>query len=408
MAAAGNSTSIGWTNRTLTIAVGCTRVGKNTECDHCYAVMDGTRRADWSKKPHYLYEGVLVRRSEATGRADWTGRVNVDLGRLEAIKHLPAGCMCFLNSLSDTFHTEITDDQIRAMFAAMAARPDVVFQVLTKRSARALALAPSLPWPENIWMGVTVGVKTSLHRLDDLRGMKVLGETGPKVRFVSAEPLVEELDLEPWLADGTLTQVLVGGESKSGFRPLDDDWVRKIRDACKKDGRDVRLFFKQRAGRKPEKKPELDGRTWLEQPPLPQAVADARRASEGMRATRAEKSAAVRLRQTKSGGQRRTEADGMTRKKGDGPRLTIRGLDEAFQAKVKAAADNRRTTVGSLIRAAVDLYLSNTPIPVAEDRLTALKVEFEQRFAALEALLPSAITPSHPDASPRSEPELRE
>jgi len=394
MAASGNSTSISWTDKTLTIAVGCTRVGKNSECDHCYAALDGTRRADWSKKPHSLYEGVLVRRNPDTGRADWTGRVNVDLGRLDAIKHLPAGSMCFINSLSDTYHKEITDDQIRAMFEAMAARPDVVFQVLTKRSERALALAPSLPWPDNIWMGVTVGVKASLHRLDDLRGMMALGERGPKVRFVSAEPLVEELDLEPWLSDGTLTQVLVGGESKSGFRPMDDDWVRKIRDACKKDGRDTCLFFKQRAAMKPDKKPELDGRTWEEQPPLPKAVADARAASEARRAARAEKSAAVRPAQAESGRQRRTEADGMTSKKGGGPRLTIRGLDEEFQARVKAAADDRRTTVGSLIKAAVDLYLSTSPPPVAEDRLAG----FEERLKTVEALLRVGATTAGPSS----------
>lgn len=395
MVTAGNTTKIAWTDKTLSIAVGCTRVGKNSECAHCYAATDATRRAFRKNKddptvlaPLPLYDGVLIRHSPAKGDYDWTGKVNVDLSRLEAIRHLPAGCMCFINSLSDTFHKQISDDQINAMFAAMAARPDVIFQVLTKRSHRALALAPSLPWPENIWMGVTVGVKQSLHRLDDLRGMMALGERGPKVRFVSAEPLVEELDLEPWLADGTLTQVIVGGESKSGWRPLDDDWVRKIRDACKKDGRNIYLFFKQRAGQKPEKIPELDGRTWEEQPPFPQAVLDGRRATEARRAARAEKSAAaLPAEPAGQGGQRQTEADAMPPKKSDGPRLTIRGLDDEFQAKVKAAADERRTTVGEIIKAAVELYLTTSPVPVAEDRLTALKTEFEARFAALEARL---------------------
>lgn len=70
-----------------------------------------------------------------------------------------------------------------------------------------------------------------------------------------------------------------------------------------------------------------------------------------------------------------------------GRRLTIRGLDGAFQAKVKAAADERRTTIGEIIKAAVDLYLTTSPVPVAEDRLTALRVELEARIAALEARL---------------------
>ncbi len=75
----------------------------------------------------------------------------------------------------------------------------------------------------------------------------------------------------------------------------------------------------------------------------------------------------------------------MTEAKNGGLRLTIRGLDGAFQAKVKAAADTRRTTIGEIIKAAVDHYLTTSPEPVAEDRLTALKAELEARIAALEA-----------------------
>jgi len=253
---AANNTKIAWTEKTLNVAVGCDRVGADTECEHCYAAQDACRRADKPRFP--LYEGV-IKRPGAKGRAfDWSGKVNIDWNKLKDISRLPSGCKVFINSMSDTFHRKIPDDFIRALFHAMAKRPDVVFQILTKRSERAVELAPSLTWTDNIWMGVTAGMKTSLNRLDDLRKIPA------KIRFVSAEPLLEEIDLTPWLADGTLSQVLVAGESKSGFRPMDDAWVRKIRDACILYN--VPFLFKQRAGFKPEKLPELDGQVWEQYP----------------------------------------------------------------------------------------------------------------------------------------------
>lgn len=40
------------------------------------------------------------------------------------------------------------------------------------------------------------------------------------VRFVSAEPLLERLDLTEWLDRGALQWVIVGGESGPGARPM--------------------------------------------------------------------------------------------------------------------------------------------------------------------------------------------
>ena len=58
----------------------------------------------------------------------------------------------------------------------------------------------------------------------------------------------------------TLNWVVVGGESKSGWRPLEDKWVRIVRDDCLRY--EAAFFFKQRAGFRPEKHPVLDGRKW--------------------------------------------------------------------------------------------------------------------------------------------------
>ena len=85
------------------------------------------------------------------------------------------------------------------------------------------------------------------------------------VRFCSAEPLLEELNLEPWLGD--IQWLIAGGESGPEARPMERDWARGLRDQCRRAG--VKFFLKQLGGH-PDKrggqKALLDGRTWTEMP----------------------------------------------------------------------------------------------------------------------------------------------
>lgn len=250
-----NNSNISYTQNTLNVAVGCDKQGE--DCRNCYACLDACRRADNPKFP--LYESVITREPNIWGKnQDWTGRVNFSFDKLKEIDRIASGNICFLNTMSDSFHKELPEDFIRAMFASMNARQDVIFLVLTKRARRLAELAPSLTWTPNIWIGVTVGVENSLWRL------KYLRQVPARVRWVSAEPLLEPLDFSPWLEDGTLNWVVVGGESKSGWRPMEADWVRTIRDHCQRF--QVPFFFKQEAGYAPAKHPMLDGRVWEEWP----------------------------------------------------------------------------------------------------------------------------------------------
>jgi hypothetical protein len=125
-----------------------------------------------------------------------------------------------------------------------------VFQVLTKRHDRLAALAPDLPWPPNVWMGVSIENRRFVHRADRLR------EVPAAVRFISAEPLLgplEGLDLTGvhWL--------IAGGESGPRHRPVRAEWLRDLRDRCVDEG--VAYFFKQWGGTRPKSGGrELDGR----------------------------------------------------------------------------------------------------------------------------------------------------
>ncbi len=67
-----------------------------------------------------------------------------------------------------------------------------------------------------------------------------------------------------WLVRLGWIWLIVGGESGPGFRPLELDWVRRLRDLAV--GARVPFFFKQKAGRQPQQLPCLDEVTWNQMP----------------------------------------------------------------------------------------------------------------------------------------------
>ena len=140
--------------------------------------------------------------------------------------------------MSDLFHEDIPDGFIADVFEVMQQASWHTFQVLTKRHERLAALAPELPWPANVWMGVSVESDRYAFRADHLR------RTDAAVRFLSVEPL---LGAVPRLTFDSLDWVIVGGESGGGARPLELEWVRDVRDRAAAAG--AAVFIKQLGSR---------------------------------------------------------------------------------------------------------------------------------------------------------------
>ncbi len=162
----------------------------------------------------------------------------------------------FVNSMSDLFHDEVPLDYVRQVFDVMRRANWHHFQVLTKRAERLAQFAPLLPWPENVWMGVSVESAPFVSRIDALRAVPAA------VRFLSIEPLLGPLPALDWR--GT-DWAIVGGESGPGARPLDATWVRDLHKQC--TAARVPFFFKQWGGvRKKATGRVRDGRTWDELP----------------------------------------------------------------------------------------------------------------------------------------------
>ena len=216
---------------------GCTKISQG--CKHCYAER-------------------MARRLEAMGSDRYRNGFNVTLhpDLLDVPRRWRQAHIVFVNSMSDLFHDDIPLAYIQRVFATMQDCPHHTFQVLTKRSERLAELAPLLPWPNNVWMGVSVEDARVIHRVADLQSVPAA------VRFLSLEPLIGPLEALP--LEG-IHWAIVGGESGPRARPLRKEWVTSIFRQCR--AARVPFFFKQWGGvRKDLTGRELNGRIYNEMP----------------------------------------------------------------------------------------------------------------------------------------------
>jgi protein gp37 len=229
--------SIEWTEMTWNPVTGCVKISQG--CKHCYADRMATRlRAMGSDRYVNGFAPTL----------HW------DL--VDAPRRWRAPRTVFVNSMSDLFQDFVPLDFIRRVFATMEACPQHTFQVLTKRAERLAVLAGDLPWPANVWMGVSVEDARVVERV------RLLRRTPAHVKFLSCEPLIGPLNRLPLTG---IDWVIVGGESGPGARPMKQEWVESILAQCKRAG--VPFFFKQWGGvHKKRTGRSLNQRTYDEMP----------------------------------------------------------------------------------------------------------------------------------------------
>jgi protein gp37 len=241
-----DNSGIEWTETTWNPTTGCDRISAG--CDNCYALTLAKRlKAMGSAK----YQADGDPRTSGPGFG-----VTVHNDALDAPLHWRKRRTVFVNSMSDLFHAKVPTSFVQRVFEVMAATPQHTYQVLTKRARRLARLAPTMEWPANVWMGVSVENSDVLHRVDELRTVPAA------VRFLSCEPLLGPLDRLD--LDG-IGWVIVGGESGPHARPVAAEWITNIRDAC--NDHEVPFFFKQWGGFTPKANGrDLDGRTWDEYP----------------------------------------------------------------------------------------------------------------------------------------------
>lgn len=235
---------IEWTDATWNPVRGCTKISPG--CKHCYAEVFAER---FRGVPGHPYEQGFDLRLVPH--------------KLQEPLKWKAPRFIFVNSMSDLFHDSVPDDYIVEVAKVMRDANWHTFQVLTKRSERMQRLLNSkLKFAarlQHIWWGVSVeNRKHGVPRIAHLRAANVT------VRFLSVEPLLEDIG-EINLAG--IHWVIVGGESGHGARPMEKQWVVRLKNQCWKAR--VPFFFKQWGGvQKSKHGRKLEGRTYDQMPEL--------------------------------------------------------------------------------------------------------------------------------------------
>lgn len=284
------STGIEWTDRVWNPVSGCTKISQG--CRNCYAftLHDMRHRA--------FIEGKKLPVQYAKPFSE----IQLFENRFKQPLSWRKPQKVFVNSMSDLFHEKVNVDFIAKVFAVMWLATKHTFQILTKRPERMAKLlndeefqvkagwyasqfcrefsverpnVQNLPgWPNpNIWLGVSVENQQAAEER-----IPYLLETPAAVRFLSCEPLLEEVDLTfttqavhpmnegyGFAAIEGVDWVIVGGESGSNARQMDEGWVLYLRDQCEEYG--VPFFFKQWGGRSRKKAGRLlEGKEYNEMP----------------------------------------------------------------------------------------------------------------------------------------------
>lgn len=271
-------TSIEWCDFTFNPWEGCSKVSPG--CKHCYAEARDRR---FHRGEHWGPAGVRRRTSGdnwrkplAWDRAAVQANVAADL----AGKPRPPRPRVFCASLADVFEDRPELVPWRAELLDLIARtPFLDWLLLTKRPQNITPLLRSTlaffeasrrsfcdaaitlrlwldgvgndgtPWPPpNVWLGTTVEDQQRANER-----IPALLEVPAVVRFLSCEPLLERVDLSPWIDEDTngfrwragnaVQWVIIGGESGPGARPLHLEWARDLVRQCR--AADVAPFVKQ-------------------------------------------------------------------------------------------------------------------------------------------------------------------
>ena len=221
----GENSKIEWTHHTFNPWWGCLKVSE--ACKNCYAEA-------WAKRVGQSVWGARAPRRFFSD-THWSAplRWNRRLEKTGARERV------FCASMADVFEDrpDLVEHRKR-LWGLIQDTPQLDWLLLTKRPQNVRGMLPE-DWGDgyaNVWLGTTVeNQKRAEENLPHLVGLPA------RVRFISAEPLLEQLDIHAWLPD--LDWVIAGGESGPKARPASPSWFRSLMIDCM--SYDVAFHFKQ-------------------------------------------------------------------------------------------------------------------------------------------------------------------
>lgn len=262
-----DNSKIEWTDHTFNPWEGCQKVAP--ECDNCYAEARDQR---FTGGTHWGPKAPRRRTSAQNWNKPRKWHRNAETFFAEHGRRQRVFCA----SLADVFDNAV-DPQWRAdLFDLIRECDGLDWLLLTKRPQNIAKMLPDdwgNGWP-HVWLGTSAGTqKTADTNIPHLLA------TPAAVRFVSAEPVLERVDLTNLCDDGyssidalreypafqarddwgddaedmgpftdqpAIDWVICGGESGPNARPMHPDWARALRDQCQAAG--TAFFMKQMGG----------------------------------------------------------------------------------------------------------------------------------------------------------------
>lgn len=223
------NTKISWTDHTFNPWVGCAKV--SPACDNCYA-------EGWAKRSGQVNWGLKAERKRTTPE-NWKQVAKWDKQARKSGTRVRVFCA----SLADVFDDAVPRQWREDLFDLIDSTTNIDWLLLTKRIHLVNELVSDRMktiMAQKCWIGATV-----CNQKEADRDVPVLLDTPAYIRFLSVEPLLGHIKfIDYWLVDeGSIDWVIVGGESGHNARPMQPDWVRSIRDQCKRLG--VPFHFKQ-------------------------------------------------------------------------------------------------------------------------------------------------------------------
>ncbi len=247
-------TKIEWTSETWNPVIGCTKISSG--CSKCYAERFSYRLRMMANKTdsNNVFDKYV---NVVDFKGNWKGKTEFVESALEKPFRWKKPRMIFVCSMGDLFHESVPFEWIDKVLMIINMNPKHTFQILTKRPERMLEYYKYLQndrlvardfiqFKDNVWLGVTC----ENQEMADKR-IPILLQTPAKVRFVSCEPLLNDI----WIPASTISLLSTGGrasngsyspgvyvekinwviagpETGPGARPMKREWIASLYEQC--------------------------------------------------------------------------------------------------------------------------------------------------------------------------------
>lgn len=230
----GRDTKIEWSDHTFNSWIGCTKISAG--CDNCYAEVDTFARIERARGNELWGKDA---NRHITSKSYWRDPI----GWNRTAEENGTRARVFCASMADVFedHPAVIEARHR-LWELIKQTPALDWLILSKRPHNFARLLPS-DWGNgypNVWLGVSAEDQAAADRR-----VPLLIDIPARIHFVSAEPLLASVSLDPWL--DRLDWVIIGGESGSGSRWMDPQWANNLISECRDHG--AACFFKQKGER---------------------------------------------------------------------------------------------------------------------------------------------------------------